>query len=79
MPGVWKRADGEGRSTPLLHSWFVQRSDGLILRTLSPNFGLTPKLQHYLLEVSPMLSEALLVSPQTVNSFAAGKKLLGTA
>src|ERR1700726_5125254 len=36
-----------GRSTPLLHSWFVQRGDGLILRTLSPNFALTPKLQHY--------------------------------
>ena len=28
---------------PLLHSWFVQRGDGLILRTLSPNFALTPK------------------------------------
>jgi hypothetical protein len=26
---------------------FVQRGDGLILRTLSPNFALTPKLQHY--------------------------------
>src|SRR5580692_10038515 len=26
---------------------FVQRDDGLILRTLSPNFALTPKLQHY--------------------------------
>ena len=37
-PGVRKRAGGEGRSTPLLHSWFVQRGDGLILRTLSPNF-----------------------------------------
>ena len=31
----------------MLHSWFVQRGDGLILRTLSPNFALTPKLQHY--------------------------------
>ena len=30
-------AGGEGRSTPLLHSWLVQRGDGLILRTLSPN------------------------------------------
>ena len=29
------------------HSWFVQRGDGLILRTLSPNLALTPKLQHY--------------------------------
>jgi hypothetical protein len=46
-PGVRKRGGGEGRSTPLLHSWFVQRSDGLIFRTLSPNFALTPKLQHY--------------------------------
>src|SRR6202047_602219 len=46
-PGVRKRAGCEGRSTPLLHSWFVQRGDGLILRTLSPNFALTPKLQHY--------------------------------
>src|ERR1700736_3630443 len=46
-PGVRKRASGEGRSTPLLHSWFVQRGDGLILRTLSPNVALTPKLQHY--------------------------------
>ena len=46
-PGVRKRAGGEGRATPLLHSWFVQRDDGLILRTLSPNFALTPKLQHY--------------------------------
>ena len=46
-PGVRKRAGGEGRSTPSLHSWFVQRGDGLILRTLSPNFALTPKLQHY--------------------------------
>ena len=46
-PGARKRAGGEGRSTPLLHSWFVQRGDGLILRTLSPNFVLTPKLQHY--------------------------------
>src|SRR6266852_4728790 len=46
-PGVRKRAGGEGRSTPLLHSWLVQRGDGLILRTLSPNFALTPKLQHY--------------------------------
>ena len=45
-PGVRKRG-GERRSTPLLHSWFVQRGDGLILRTLSPNFALTPKLQHY--------------------------------
>ena len=45
-PGVRKRG-GEGRSTPLLHSWFVQRGDGLILRTLSPSFALTPKLQHY--------------------------------
>ena len=35
-----KRSGGEGRSTPLLHSWFVQRGDGLILRTLSPNFAL---------------------------------------
>ena len=26
---------------------FVQRDDGLILRTLSPNFALTPKLQPY--------------------------------
>jgi hypothetical protein len=26
----------------------VQRGDGLILRALSPNFALTPKLQHYL-------------------------------
>src|SRR5271166_3407274 len=34
-PDVRKRAGGEGRSTPLLHSWFVQRGDGLILRTLS--------------------------------------------
>src|SRR5271166_5443902 len=48
-PGVRKRAGCEGRSTPLLHSWFVQRGDGLILRTLSPNFALTPKLQHYLI------------------------------
>ena len=46
-PGVRKRGGGEGRSTPLLHSWFVQRGDGLILRRLSPNFALTPKLQHY--------------------------------
>ena len=30
----------------MLHSWFVQRDDGLILRTLSPNLALTPKLQH---------------------------------
>ena len=49
-PGVRKRAGCEGRSTSLLHSWFVQRGDGLILRTLSPNFALTPKLQHYPLE-----------------------------
>ena len=49
-PGVRKRAGCEGRSTPLLHSRFVQRGDGLILRTLSPNFALTPKLQHYHLE-----------------------------
>jgi substrate-binding protein of zinc uptake complex component A len=48
-----KRAGGEGRSTPLLHSWFVQRGDGLILRTLSPNFALTPKLQHYHLSRTP--------------------------
>ena len=48
-PGVQKRAGGEGRCTPLLHSWFVQRGDGLILRTLSPNFALTPKLEHYLM------------------------------
>ena len=46
-PGVRKRAGGEGRSTPLLHTWSVQRGDGLILRTLSLNFALTPKLQHY--------------------------------
>ena len=46
-PGVRKRAGCEGRSTPLLHSRFVQCGDGLILRTLSPNFALTPKLQHY--------------------------------
>jgi IS6 family transposase len=46
-PGVRKRADGEGRSTPLLHSWFVQRGGSLILRTLSPHFARTPKLQHY--------------------------------
>src|SRR5580700_2882013 len=45
--GVRKRAGGQGRSTPLFHSWFVQRGDGLILRTLSPTFALTPKLQHY--------------------------------
>jgi hypothetical protein len=44
--GVRKRG-GEGRSASLLHSWFVQRGNGLILRTLSPNFALTPKLQHY--------------------------------
>ena len=41
------KAEGALASTPLLHSWFVQRGDGLILRTLSPNFALTPKLQHY--------------------------------
>src|SRR5271166_859642 len=46
-PGVRKRSGGEGRSTPLLHSSFVQRGDRLILRALSPNFALTPKLQHY--------------------------------
>ena len=46
-PGVRKRAGGQGWSTPLLHSWFVQRDDGLILRALSPNFALTPKLQHH--------------------------------
>src|SRR3984893_17054042 len=46
-PSVRKHAGGQGRSTPLLHSWFVQRGDGLVLRTLSPNFALTPKLQHY--------------------------------
>src|SRR5208283_2761008 len=46
-PGARKRAGGDGWSTPLLHSWFVQRGDGLILRTRSPNFALTPKLQHY--------------------------------
>src|ERR1700736_4089969 len=50
-PGVRKRAGCEGRSTPLLHSWYVQRDDGLILRTLSPNFALTPKLQHYVSEI----------------------------
>ena len=53
-PGVRKRTGGEGRSTPLLHSWFVQRDDGLILRTLSPNFALTPKLQHYPIASRPM-------------------------
>jgi len=46
-PGARKCAGGEGRSTPSLHSWFVQRGGGLILRTLSPNFALTPKLQHH--------------------------------
>jgi hypothetical protein len=40
----------------LLHTWFVQRGDGLILRTLSLNFALTPKLQHYL--TSQGLSDA---------------------
>jgi hypothetical protein len=47
-PGVQDCVGGEGWSTPSLHSWFVQRGGGLILRTLSPNFALTPKLQHYL-------------------------------
>src|SRR5271165_6818491 len=49
-----KRAGYEGRSTPLLHTWFVQRGDGLILRTLSPNFALTPKLQHYRSKCRPL-------------------------
>jgi hypothetical protein len=46
-PGV-RECVGEGRSTPSLHSRFVQRDGGLILLTLSPNFALTPNLQHYL-------------------------------
>src|SRR3984893_18639270 len=33
-PGVLECAECEGRSTPLLHSWLVQRGDGLNLRTL---------------------------------------------
>ena len=71
-PGVRKRAGCEGRSTPLLHSWFVQRGDGLILRTLSPNFALTPKLQHYLPIVLVALSRNIdahmgfLQSPESV-------------
>ena len=51
-----KRAGGEGRSTPLLHSWFVQRGDGLILRTLSPNFALNSKVATLPSRVNPMSS-----------------------
>jgi transposase-like protein len=46
-PGVRKCAGWEGCSAAPLHSRPVQRGGGLILRTLSPNFALTPKLQHY--------------------------------
>src|ERR1700736_5310962 len=60
-PGVRKRAGCEGRPTPLLHSWFAQRGDGLILRTLSPNFALTPKLQHY-----PCCSNYVCLNCQTL-------------
>jgi hypothetical protein len=45
--GVRKCAGWEGCSAAPLHSRPVQRGGGLILRTLSPNFALTPKLQHY--------------------------------
>ena len=62
-PGVRKRAGGQGRSTPLLHSWFVQRGDGLILRTLSPSFALTPKLQHYLRHAGISTSNSVDVQP----------------
>src|SRR6202047_3703127 len=44
-PGVRKRGGGEGRSTPLLHSWSV-RCDELVLRSSTPTFGSTTKLQH---------------------------------
>ena len=77
-PGVRKRAGCEGRSTPLLHSRFVQRGDGLILRTLSPNFALTPKLQHYP-ALYCRISTADQTSERDLRAFAkkAGYKVVG--
>jgi hypothetical protein len=45
--------DWEGCSAALLHSRSVQRGRGPILRILSPNFALSPKLQHHLKKVAP--------------------------
>ena len=61
-----ERGGCEGRSTPLLHSWFVQRGDRLILRTLSPNFALTPKLQHY--QLIHVVVGGLRLNPQRIRS-----------